>query len=162
MRRFTATNTGIWPRRGAKSAPSSTRSTTKNGFIPLSATCPLRSSRPTSPHKKGGRYTAAFCMSFLRHREIYRSDLIRLVRERRKRRPRPHRLDEFPVGYSSADCSPAGSASASPTADHSALKSSCRSILFHRTANSVLTVCLSQGDHPILFFCLFLWGQGPL
>jgi hypothetical protein len=87
-------------------------------------------------------------MSFLRHLEIYRSDLIRLVRERRKRRPRPHRLDEFPVGYSSADCSPAGSASASPTADHSALKSSCRSILFHRTANSVLTVCLSQGDHP--------------
>jgi hypothetical protein len=39
--------------------------------------------------------------------------------------------------------------------DHSALKSSCRSILFHRTANSVLTVCLSQGDHPTfsrLFF----------
>ena len=87
-------------------------------------------------------------MSFFRHREIYRSDVIRLVRERRKRRPRPHRLDEFPVGYSSADCSPAGSASASPTADHSALKSSCRSILFHRTANSVLTVCLSQRDHP--------------
>ena len=26
-------------------------------------------------------------MSFLRHLEIYRSDLIRLVRERRKRRP---------------------------------------------------------------------------
>src|SRR5260370_22991334 len=91
-------------------------------------------------------------MSFLRHREIYRSDVIRLVRERRKRRPRPHRLDEFPVGYSSADCSPAGSPSASPTADHSPLKSSCRSILFHRTANSVLTVCLSQGDHPTVLF----------
>jgi hypothetical protein len=86
-------------------------------------------------------------MSFFRHREIYRSDVIRLVRERHNRRPRPHRLDEFPAGYSSADCSPAESASASPTGYHSALKSSCRSILFHRTANSVLTVCLSPGDH---------------
>ena len=46
-------------------------------------------------------------MSLFRHREIYRSDLSRLVRERRKRRPRPHRLDEFPAGYSSAGCSPA-------------------------------------------------------
>ena len=89
-------------------------------------------------------------MSFFRHREIFRSDVIRLVRERRSGRPRPHRLDEFPAGYSSADCSPAGSASASPTEDHSALKSSCRSILFHRTVNSVLTVCLSPGDHPNL------------
>ncbi len=32
--------------------------------------------------KKGGRCAAAFCMSFLRHREIFRSDLIGLVRER--------------------------------------------------------------------------------
>jgi len=86
-------------------------------------------------------------MSFFRHREIFRSDLFESVRERRQRRPRPHRLDEFPVGYSSADCSPAGSASASPTVDHSALMSYRRSILFHRTANSVLTVCLSSGDH---------------
>src|SRR3954465_13713951 len=69
-------------------------------------------------------------------------------RERPIRRPLAHRLDEFPVGYSSADCSPAGSASASPTVDHSAFKSSCRSIPFHRTVNSVLTVCLSLGDHP--------------
>ena len=89
-------------------------------------------------------------MSFFRHREIFRSDAIQLVRERRCHRPRPHRLDEFPAGYSSADCSPAGSASASPTEHHFALKSSCRSILSHRTVNSVLTVCLSPGDHPIL------------
>jgi hypothetical protein len=86
-------------------------------------------------------------MSFLRHPEIFRSDLFESVRERRQRRPRPHRLDEFPAGYSLADCSPAGSASASPTVDHFALKSYRRSILFHRTANSVLTVCLSSGDH---------------
>src|SRR3954471_24139284 len=70
-------------------------------------------------------------------------------RERPIRRPLAHRLDEFPAGYSSADCAPAGSASASPTVDHSALQLSCRSILFHRTANSVLTVCLTPGDHPI-------------
>src|SRR3954469_6864019 len=71
-------------------------------------------------------------------------------RERPIRRPLAHRLDEFPAGYSSADCSPAGSASASPTVDHFALMSSRRSILFCRTVNSVLTVCLSSGDQPIL------------
>ena len=54
-------------------------------------------------------------MSFLRHREIYQSD------ERQSERARPcshalaHRLDEFPVGYSLASCSPAELASASPT-----------------------------------------------
>jgi len=54
-------------------------------------------------------------MSFLRHQEIYQSD------ERQGERARPcshalaHRLDEFPVGYSLASCSPAELASASPT-----------------------------------------------
>ena|GEM_PF-4176599 len=52
---------------------------------------------------------------FLRHEEIYQSD------ERKMRRAQPcgralaHRLDEFPVGYSLASCSPAELASASPT-----------------------------------------------
>jgi hypothetical protein len=46
-------------------------------------------------------------MSFFRHREIFRSDVIRLVRERRNRRSPAHRLDEFPVGYSSVSCTPA-------------------------------------------------------
>ena len=139
-------------------------------------------------------------MSFIRHREIFRSDEMRSVksceslgqiaehasnwkhfarrtrynrsasmpdtlgypqqtpqssstgpfhyRERPIRRPLIHRLDEFPAGYSSADCSPAGSASASPTVDHFALMSSRRSILFRRTVNSVLTLCLSSGDQP--------------
>lgn len=89
-------------------------------------------------------------MSFFRHREIFRSDVIRSVRERLHRRPRPHRLDEFPVGYSSAGCSPTEPASASPTDPHSALQSSCRSSVFHRTASSVLTACLSSGGHPNL------------
>ena len=53
--------------------------------------------------------------SFLRHKEIYQSD----ERKRRWAQPRgralAHRLDEFPVGYSLASCSPAELASASPT-----------------------------------------------
>lgn len=80
-------------------------------------------------------------------------------RERQIRRPLAHRLDEFPAGYSSADCSPAGSASASPTVDHSALPSSCRSIPFHRTVYSVLTICLSSGDHTRMRLTLSLTGR---
>ncbi len=141
-------------------------------------------------------------MSFFRHREIFRSDGMRSVKEgeslgqiakhasnrktfaRRTRykpsasmpdtlrypqqtpqspsrgpfhdrerpiyRPLAHRLDEFPAGYSSADCSPAGSASASPTVDHFPLMPSRRSIHFCRTVNRVLTVCLNSGDQPRL------------
>ena len=70
-------------------------------------------------------------MSFLRHREIYRSDGSHSVRGRnaasrrsapgpgQKARPKARASlivhDEFPVGYSSAGCSPAEPASASPT-----------------------------------------------
>ena len=50
------------------------------------------------------------------------------------------------TGYPSAGCSPAEPASASPTEIHFALQSFCRSRTFHRTANSVLTVCVSRGD----------------
>ena len=40
-------------------------------------------------------------MSFLRHREIYRSDEVFAEWERQSLLPPPaHRLDEFPVGYS--------------------------------------------------------------
>ena len=87
-------------------------------------------------------------MSFFRHPEIYRSDVFDWSGSGASAAPGFIVCDEFPAGYSSADCSPAGSASASPTADHFALKSSCRSMAFHRTANSVLTVCLSPGGHP--------------
>ena len=54
-------------------------------------------------------------LSFLRHKEIYQSD------EQKSERAQPcghalaHRVDEFPVGYSLASCSPAELASASPT-----------------------------------------------
>ena len=54
-------------------------------------------------------------MSFFRHREIYRSDVSRQQQEPVRTGSRDHRLDESPAGYSSAGCSPAEPASASPT-----------------------------------------------
>ena len=82
-------------------------------------------------------------MSFLRHREIYPSDGGAAAQDHAP----AHRLDEFPAGYSSAGCAPAEPASASPAGNQYALKSSCRSSILQRTANSVLTVCLTPGDH---------------
>ena len=79
-------------------------------------------------------------MSFNRHSEIYPSN-----EDASLTGVPAHRLDEFPVGYSLAGCAPALPASASPTASEYALKSSCRSIVFHRTVNGVLTVCLTPG-----------------
>ena len=80
-------------------------------------------------------------MSFLRHQEIFPSD-----RGAGLTASAPaHRLDEFPAGYSSAGCSPAEPASVSPAEYDCALKSSCRSRSFHRTAYCVLTVCVSRG-----------------
>jgi hypothetical protein len=47
-------------------------------------------------------------MSFFRHEEIYRPMDNRNVPGRPWHdRPRPHRYDEFPAGYSSAGCAPA-------------------------------------------------------
>jgi hypothetical protein len=64
-------------------------------------------------------------MSFLRHKEIYRSDGgLGAPGRAANGPPQPHRLDEFPAGYSLAGCSPAEPAAASPTsasiADHGA------------------------------------------
>ena len=86
-------------------------------------------------------------MSFFRHREIFRSDVIRSVRERRNRRSPAHRLDEFPVGYSSPSCTPALLASASPTGIHSATQARRRQRSFQPTANCVLTFCATPGDN---------------
>src|SRR5208337_4883183 len=81
-------------------------------------------------------------MSFLRHREIFPNDQGAPL----SGYALSHRPDESPVGYSLAGCSPALPASASPTVSQSAVKLTNRSIDFHRTANSVLTVCVSRGD----------------
>src|SRR4051794_18563990 len=76
-----------------------------------------------------------------------RSDVMRSTREQRNRRSLAHRLDEFPVGYSSASCTPAALASASPTGIHSATQARCRHRSFQPTANSVLTFCATSGDN---------------
>src|SRR5205085_12095949 len=57
-------------------------------------------------------------MSFLRHREIYQVETC--GRGRNRGYARTSRLDESPVGYSLAGCSPAEPASASPTGGYSA------------------------------------------
>ncbi len=80
-------------------------------------------------------------MSFPRHGEIFPSD----GGASPAANAPAHRLDEFPAGYSSAGCSPALPASASPAGHQYAVMSSCRSSTFHRTANCVLTVCVSRG-----------------
>jgi hypothetical protein len=60
-------------------------------------------------------------MSFLRHEEIYRSNvgLGEAGSGNLSSLPALIGLDEFPVGYSLASCSPAEPASASPTANDS-------------------------------------------
>lgn len=64
-------------------------------------------------------------MSFFRHWEIYQVSEHSLADELLIERARPrghalaHRLDESPVGYSLAGCSPAEPASASPTGAYS-------------------------------------------
>src|SRR5689334_10960284 len=69
-------------------------------------------------------------------------------RHRTSTAPLPHRLDESPVGYSSASCSPAWLASASPTEGDFERKGFCGTINSQRTANSGLTTCLTAGAHP--------------
>jgi hypothetical protein len=101
---------------------------------------------PRDPDLQGGRCAAIFLMGFPRHKEIFppmRASTLTVNAP-------AHRSDEFPAGYSAAGCSPAGPASASPTGSDYAVQSSCRSSRFHRTANSVLTACVSRGDKRIL------------
>src|ERR1700689_2782199 len=87
-------------------------------------------------------------MSFPRHQEIFPSD----GGASPAANTPAHRLDEFPAGYSSAGCSPAEPASASPAGLQYAVLSSCRSRSFHRTATCVLTVCVRLGGKRIAAF----------
>ena len=89
-------------------------------------------------------------MSFFRHEEIYRPmDVGNVPGRPAHDRPRPHRYDEFPAGYSSAGCAPAEPASASPAEAHLAGFGPSSTIELQRTANRLLTPCLTQGDKPI-------------
>src|SRR5688572_26087955 len=80
-------------------------------------------------------------MSFIRHGEIYQP----MRRRQCRRRPRTHRMDEFPADYSLAGWSPPEPASASPAACEYAAYPPRRSIDFQRTTRCVLTICLSRG-----------------
>jgi putative transposase len=58
-------------------------------------------------------------LSFFRHEEIFRSDVVSKTEGEPAQTGSPdHRLDESPAGYSSAGWSPPEPASASPTEDH--------------------------------------------
>ena len=89
-------------------------------------------------------------MSFLRHGEIYRPMISSGTRLGQPWQdcPKPHRYDEFPAGYSLAGCAPALPASASPAGAHHEICRTGSTIEKQRTADSVLTVCLNQGDNP--------------
>ena len=89
-------------------------------------------------------------MSFFRHPEIYRSDAAGLSGEPGEPSSPAHRFDESPTGYSSAGCSPAEPASASPTEDHFALWVLRSTILFQRTVTASFPACLTRGVHPII------------
>ena len=87
-------------------------------------------------------------MSFPRHEEIYRP----MATANRLRRPlhgRPnvHRYDEFPAGYSLVGCAPAEPASASPAGAHPDAEEGRCTIEKQRTANRLLTGCLTAGDN---------------
>jgi hypothetical protein len=92
-------------------------------------------------------------MSFSRHEEIYHpiAKANRLGRPTHGH-PSAHRYDEFPAGYSLAGCAPAEPASASPAGAHGAGFGSSTTIDLQRTANRLLTACLTQGDNPTLRF----------
>lgn len=102
-------------------------------------------------------------MSFFRHEEIYRP-MSSMPGRPSSNRPRPHRCDEFPAGYSSVGCTPAEPASASPASGHLEGKRIRNTMAFQGTARSVLTGCLSPGDNPICWQMgqVFIWASAIL
>ena len=72
--------------------------------------------------------------------------------------PHRHRLDEFPAGYSSASCSPAELASASP--DNQILLDSVREVLedfSERGSEFILRVSPKGFTSLSVFICVYLW-----
>src|SRR5581483_4591469 len=160
-----ATSIGIWTKRERRSGRFSKRSTTTGAFTRRSVICRRRSSRPTLRANKRRPLRGAFFMSFLRH---LRSIGPMWVFPFREATP----LHGLPlVGTAQADRGAIALAPRLIVRDEShrlslgwllssraslrftgyvqfAMKVSCRSRMLQRTAHSVLTVCLSQGDHP--------------
>ena len=87
-------------------------------------------------------------MSFLRHREIYQVEAG--WRGRNRGPARAFRLDESPVGYSLAGCSPAEPASASPTGGTLHQWRGDPQLLIRRYLFTTLSRGLTLGAHPIL------------
>ena len=90
-------------------------------------------------------------MSFLRHGEIYRFDDRFGGRGRNHGPARPLRLDESPVGYSLAGCSPAEPASASPTGGTLQQWRSSLQLAICCFTKTTLTRGLTLGAHPRSF-----------
>ena len=85
-------------------------------------------------------------MSFLRHREIYQVEAG--WRGRNRGPARAFRLDESPVGYSLAGCSPAEPASASPTGGTLHQWRGDPQLLIRRYLFTTLSRGLTLGAHP--------------
>src|SRR5713226_722566 len=85
-------------------------------------------------------------MSFLRHREIYQVE--ESWRGRNHGPARARRLDESPVGYSLAGCSPAEPASASPTGGTLQQWRGALQLAFRCYHTTTLTRGLTLGAHP--------------
>jgi hypothetical protein len=87
-------------------------------------------------------------MSFPRHEEIYRPiQRANTLGRPTGGHPSAHRYDEFPAGYSLAGCAPAEPASASPAGAHGAAQTRGSTMEKQRTANTLLTVCLTERDN---------------
>ena len=89
-------------------------------------------------------------MSFLRHEEIYRSDGLGLCwsgAQSGQLQAPTHRFDEFPAGYSSAGCSPAEPASASPAGREFTMRTAPQPSIFERMGTTCLAGCLNSGVH---------------
>src|ERR1700675_3474095 len=90
-------------------------------------------------------------MSFLRQREIYQVEVG--WRGRNRGPARALRLDESPVGYSLAGCSPAEPASASPTGGTLQQWRGAWQLAFRRYLFTTLSRGLTLGAHPNRHSC---------
>ena len=89
-------------------------------------------------------------MSFLRHREIYRSDGLGFCKsgaQSGRLHAPTHRFDEYPAGYSLAGCAPAEPASASPAGRQSTMMGALQPSFFQRMGKPCLAGCLTSGVH---------------
>ena len=89
-------------------------------------------------------------MSFSRHKEIYRSDVLGKAGSDSCSSSPPSLIgcDEFPVGYSLAGCSPAEPSLRFADCKRFSTTPRCGTIIFQRTASVSFRNCLTLGVHP--------------